>query len=123
MNRDKVMKWVKALESGRYRQGRGTLRRKRGDAERFCCLGVAAKINRANHSSRTAQLVGNDQGNVELEILAKELGVTNKRQTRLIDLNDGDRWSGKKPHSFKYIAKWIRRNILKEKGIVLKEEE
>lgn len=35
-------KWVKALRSGRYKQGRGRL--KRGD--KYCCLGVLCKIMR-----------------------------------------------------------------------------
>ncbi len=38
-------KWIKALESGKYRQAQGLLRKtdeSRGDA--FCCLGVACDI-------------------------------------------------------------------------------
>ena len=34
-------KWVKALRSGRYKQGTGRLR---SDDNNFCCLGVAANI-------------------------------------------------------------------------------
>ena len=35
-----VQKWTKALRSGKYKQGQGSLRSKDG----FCCLGVVADI-------------------------------------------------------------------------------
>lgn len=54
MNRDKVLKWVTALESGKYRQGNGQLVKRNEDGE------------------------------------------------------------------LEWIAKWIRKNILKEKGIRLR---
>lgn len=43
---DKKIKarWVKALRSGKYRQGRRSLRSKEGD--RFCCLGVLCDLHR-----------------------------------------------------------------------------
>lgn len=34
------MKWISALRSGKYKQGKGTLRR--GDY--YCCLGVACEV-------------------------------------------------------------------------------
>lgn len=37
--------WIKALRSGKYKQGEGYLRRN-GDAERFCCLGVLCDLYR-----------------------------------------------------------------------------
>lgn len=37
MKRDVAMKWVKALRSGKYRQGKSMLQDNRG---RFCCLGI-----------------------------------------------------------------------------------
>jgi len=41
MNKDNVLKWVEALESGKYQQGFGTLNSKN---ETFCCLGVACEV-------------------------------------------------------------------------------
>lgn len=38
LSRDAKAKWLKALRSGKYRQGRGALYREETDA--FCCLGV-----------------------------------------------------------------------------------
>lgn len=37
-------KWVKALTSGKYKQGKSFLRKKRGETERFCCLGVLCEL-------------------------------------------------------------------------------
>ena len=38
-------KWVKALRSGKYRQGTGRLKREREDGEdEYCCLGVLREI-------------------------------------------------------------------------------
>lgn len=39
-----VQRWVKALRSGKYEQGRNYLRKKSGGVERFCCLGVLCEL-------------------------------------------------------------------------------
>jgi hypothetical protein len=44
MNRENVKKWVKALRSGKYKQGRGALLIKEGNSEKYCCLGVVCKL-------------------------------------------------------------------------------
>lgn len=41
MNTQNVNKWLKALRSGEYRQGRGQLRNNKGE---YCCLGVACEV-------------------------------------------------------------------------------
>lgn len=41
-NQENIRKWVEALRSGEYRQGKGYLQT--GDG-RFCCLGVACEIS------------------------------------------------------------------------------
>jgi len=48
-NKDSIEKWVEALRSGEYRQGKGYLNRKnkRGQSL-FCCLGVACEVARKN---------------------------------------------------------------------------
>lgn len=40
MNRENVTKWIEALRSGKYVQGRGKLEHQ----GRHCCMGVAAKV-------------------------------------------------------------------------------
>jgi len=42
MKKNIAMKWVKALESGDYKQGRERLRSK---SNKFCCLGVLCNIH------------------------------------------------------------------------------
>lgn len=37
-----LLKWVEALESGEYQQGRGALR---NDDDTYCCLGVACEVS------------------------------------------------------------------------------
>jgi hypothetical protein len=40
MNKNVAMKWIKALRSGKYKQGQGKLQY----ADSYCCLGVLCKI-------------------------------------------------------------------------------
>lgn len=37
-------KWLKALRSGKYKQGNGNLKTGKGKNARYCCLGVACDI-------------------------------------------------------------------------------
>jgi hypothetical protein len=41
MNKEFVLEWIEALESGEYRQGRGSLRTY---DDKYCCLGVACDL-------------------------------------------------------------------------------
>ena len=42
MKKEIKKKWVKALRSGKYKQGRGELR----EEDRFCCLGVLCDLSK-----------------------------------------------------------------------------
>ena len=98
---DKKLKarWVKALRSGRYKQGDGTLK---ADG-RYCCLGVLRQIadpkdrgfRRARASDDNA-LLSNKQ--------LRRFGLTNKRQNELAEMNDG----GQK---FPAIADYIEKHL------------
>lgn len=46
-------KWVAALRSGEYKQGRGALRKKDSGGDRFCCLGVLCDIYAKEKSKDT----------------------------------------------------------------------
>ncbi len=108
-----TLKWVEALESGTRKQCKSTLKRKgrKNRKARYCCLGVACAV--AGVKSNLFELHGLliEPGNPpELADVAKRIGVTEGRQDALTSMNDAGN------NSFKEIAAWIRRNILKEKG-------
>lgn len=44
-NRENIRKWVDALRSGDYRQGRGALRSGYEPETSYCCLGVACDVS------------------------------------------------------------------------------
>lgn len=45
-NRENIRKWVDALRSGEFEQGRSRLRHNDRDRDRYCCLGVACEVYR-----------------------------------------------------------------------------
>lgn len=44
MNIELIKKWVEALESGKYKQGRGRLCEEIEGAKHYCCIGVLAEV-------------------------------------------------------------------------------
>jgi hypothetical protein len=85
MKKKIAMDWVKALRSGKYEQGQGTLKTEDG---KFCCLGVLREIGYApmsytwdgSLSDRDSEVCG--MSNVGTECV----GMT---QSELAKLNDG----------------------------------
>lgn len=108
-----VRKWVKMLESGKYKQGRTELVQGPVDSPKFCCLGVAKlamghKLQDAYEGASYAAF--NKGGQFELEDNELEaLGMDDNFQSKLIRLNDGCHFR------FPTIAKRIRRELLGEK--------
>lgn len=93
--KDVKKKWVAALRSGKYEQGRQFLE---SNGE-YCCLGVAVKCGLAevhvmdrNHYTAT-------------NFLPKRV------QNKLADFNDGRGISLNKRRSFKWIASYIERYL------------
>jgi len=125
MDRDLMKKWVKALRSGKYKQGKQVLQNAKGE---FCCLGVLADIlgqeTRGSEAScvityefpkelecfDTWPLQGGF-GNPRIKLTSKEEYDLNKRSkfnnfwraATLADLNDNN-------FTFKRIADIIERN-------------
>lgn len=96
-------KWVEALRSGKYKQGKYALHRKGSwfQKDRFCCLGVACDLavkDKVVSRSRTANYLGKfsyDGSEGELPILvAQRLGlrdtIGNNTGRSLDLLNDYD---------------------------------
>ena len=64
--KQKVMRaWVRALRSGKYKQGRGALRNKTAafkTGQKFCCLGVLCDLYAKEHPDARWEPVGNVLG-------------------------------------------------------------
>jgi len=126
VNTELVRRWVTALESGEYKQGVGQLVQKTesGVGYEFCCLGVAYKACRPKKKFVVNSGLLSDVD----EKLTESLGLNMPRffdhstpqhsgstiERDFTYLNDVEK------RSFKWIAKWIRKNMLGEKGIRLR---
>ena len=109
MSKDKKLlkKWVEALRSGRYKQGKGALCYNK---DKYCCLGVLCEVaglrykkNTSGYKSYVFRIYKNLNLSSENSIpnghpLAKLLG---KEQDLLIEMNDRDDFT------FNEIANWI----------------
>jgi hypothetical protein len=91
-NKEKIQKWQKALESGEYQQGLGTLYDK--ETNSYCCLGVAAKLENIQTTTQSYFKIE--------EIYGLTIDDTNK----FIKLNDEER------KTFKEIAEFIGENYV-----------
>lgn len=92
-------KWLKALRSGEYKQGRGQL----CIQDRYCCLGVACVI--AGHDMKDESLIPIAYDNVPILLREHSTFIA-----QLTAMNDGVR-GYKRPRSFKQIANWIEKNL------------
>lgn len=98
-------KWVKALRSGKFVQGKDQLQ----DGETFCCLGVLATLVDPEQTTWKPGygLFGDCERQGEL--LGGELSA--EVTLKLTTFNDGfPAGNGRK--SFKWIASWIERSKL-----------
>ncbi len=102
---NKVIKktWLKALRSGKYKQGKGQLRE---DETHFCCLGVLGDLL----GIKWGKLYALGQAE-HLGALPKHYscGISCDQQEKLGRLNDGG-W-GDKRKSFSQIADYIEANL------------
>ena len=109
MNRKTKTAWVRALRSGKYRQGAGALRNR--DSE-FCCLGVLCHISplvKIKQHAGDFDVTYTDGASVSSSKIPswyrERLGITRDEQDALVSLNDED----KAP--FDEIADWIEVNL------------
>lgn len=116
MKKQLKSKWLAALRSGKYAQGRGKLKwvSDRGRVE-YCCLGVLCEV--AEIEATYVDPWANGQGTAEFEgctsilndDLLQRLGLDWEFAEKLIDRNDGR--NGKPRRSFKQIASYIARYL------------
>jgi hypothetical protein len=98
-------KWLKALRSGEYKQGRSRLKKKTDTGFEFCCLGVACEVAKSKIVLRKmpAYIISSDavKGISKVPVILRgTCGVADK----LASLNDDG-------NSFKRIALWIDKNL------------
>ena len=108
MNPEIKAKWVEALRSGRYRQGKSVLCRPSTTGElHYCCLGVLGEemglLSKQGHCDWKSWGAEGNLGSIP-DNDAEELGLDGK-QSPLIGMNDRE---GK---SFNEIADWIEVNL------------
>lgn len=111
MKADLKKKWVEALRSGKYIQGRVYLA-KNG---KHCCLGVLCEVA----GEAPTHVITTDTGEQEKEFrnsitsfqasLRNELGLSLMEHNRLINMNDGEGIVAQK--SFSEIADYIEKHI------------
>lgn len=104
-NKANIRKWVKALRSGKYKQGIGALRL----ADKFCCLGVACDVFDKTrwvggniYLSRVGQLP---------QAVSQWLGI--ESSDPLLGNHRATQWNDDRGVSFKKIASLIERQFLK----------
>lgn len=115
MNKEFVQKWIDALRSGKYIQGRGSLRIKKDDLfpkPRYCCLGVACEIHPdVKLVNRGTYKIISQNENFTTKIpdgsnIEEDLGLNYSLTKNLMCMNDIQNFS------FKEIADFIEENIM-----------
>lgn len=107
-------KWLKALRSGEYKQGKGQLVREDNGGDRFCCLGVLVDVDQGFEEKERMAWDGTSLGS-ELRAdgsftaltgnLLERYGIKRHEQGHLIKMNDD------RNNRFTTIANWIEKNL------------
>lgn len=101
MNPELKAKWIAALRSGDYKQGRGVLR---SPDESFCCLGVLCDISGMGQWIRRSYYADGTDGYACLPAAVSRVAALSISEGRLAKMND----HGK---SFADIADYIEANL------------
>lgn len=94
--------WVKALRSGKFKQGIGFLYDDVEDS--YCCLGVAARVCLRKTPNQILEI-----GNKYFDLLSPNV-MDRDTQDQFANMNDGSDKQSRK--SFKQIATWIENNLI-----------
>lgn len=111
--------WVKALRSGKFKQGIGSLLSNYGETPHHCCLGVLAVVCRTRAAFKGDNLsdsrIRNKPDLTEICIREK-VGLTPEQERMLIARNDGEAYKDKTTQwSFKQIADWVEQTFVRGK--------
>lgn len=109
MKTELKQKWVKALRSGEYKQGRDRLR---DGGDRYCCLGVLCDVLSEGEWERDPvqkdwwRKYGDNEDKFGVPRDQRDsMGLSENIESFLIGLNDSER------KTFEEIADWIEENI------------
>ena len=102
MNPEIKQRWVEALRSGKYEQGRGVLREFRDGKFHYCCLGVLCDLVAPDDWDR--EWHRNSIGFPAQEI-TDEVGLSKHQAGILADMND------RHQYTFSQIADYIEENL------------
>ena len=97
MDKETKDKWVAGLRSGKYKQGRGMLKRNAVGGVKHCCLGVLCEISGLPITSAI-----NRKGS---DVLTKYVPISKGKLEILMQMNDGFLYD------FNEIANHIEQNI------------
>lgn len=115
-------KWVEALRSGEYKQGRHSLKDTLDPkGPKYCCLGVLCDIHTSvkwsKHDPMRAVIrtrrqsnewgFSSDTGKLPT-VLREKVGISKEAQNKLVSMNDQ---FGSSHKNFKGIADWIEKNL------------
>ena len=102
--------WLKALRSGKYKQGIGRLEQSDGNGKgklTYCCLGVACKM--LYRKERITGTIIEDGAYLNVPDILRGGASENRIVAELTEMNDGDENGNNM--SFKKIADWIEKNL------------
>lgn len=100
MNKDLKEKWITALRSGKYKQGKGQLRDNIDGEYHYCCLGILCEVAGLQISPGGMHIAGAPEGYEPLQKINKNFNPVGE----LARMNDDG-------HSFEEIADYIEENI------------
>lgn len=108
MNKKIKAKWLRALRSGKFKQGKGTLCQKTDAGYEFCCLGVLAHIAIDEPWRRIGgrfTFKGNEgYTTIFGDEVAQKFGLSVMAHNSLTRMNDDGQ-------SFSEIANWIEKHL------------
>jgi hypothetical protein len=109
MDKELKAKWLEALRSGRYAQGRCYL----NNNKQFCCLGVLIDITYPGEWSKDTNVEGlmahDNQVSMPSIQFEEKVGINHLTVNKLADMNDGH--NDQPPKTFHEIADWIEANL------------
>lgn len=98
INRTLKKRWISALRSGKFRQGRGVLHRSDNRGDRYCCMGILCVLGNVEVTSRSDDVV---QYGYHQDFPPSSIGLGRDDADILAEANDDARWT------FAEIADWI----------------